>query len=411
MEKSTEEIPFLDMSVKLKNDKTETDLYCKETDSHNYLLYSSAHPLACKNSIPYSQFLRVRKICTNLCDFDKHATILGAHFRRRGYPEPLLERAVLKARRLDRQSILKPKDKTENKDKLERPVLVTTYHPHDNTLKNIVGKNWDLLGKSTTTTFLHQHKPLLSYKRPKSLLDILVKADIRTKDQIEQAKKLKREKTNNFLASITEEITFKTQKTKQTSIRNFFQPSTSRVETENPTSVANKQHSHYLLNPDARPKLIMACPKFRCKYCPYLDTSGEITSHTTGQKFETKINVHCHSSNLVYVITCKLCGKHYVGETQRKLFERFREHLRSITYAQECQLNPSLEPLGHKQNPVGIHFAQKGHNGTKDVKIQILDFINLHPESKKAKKVRLRVEKKWIHTLRCPAPNGMNIFD
>jgi hypothetical protein len=67
--------------------------------------------------------------------------------------------------------------------------------------------------------------------------------------------------------------------------------------------------------------------------------------------------------------------------------------------------------VGQKQNPVGIHFAQKDHNGTKDVKIQILDFINLHPNSKKAKQVRLRVEKKWIHTLRSPAPNGMNIFD
>jgi hypothetical protein len=52
-----------------------------------------------------------------------------------------------------------------------------------------------------------------------------------------------------------------------------------------------------------------------------------------------------------------------------------------------------------------------GHNGTKDVKIQVLDFVHLHPDTERAKRVRLRVEKKWIHTLRCPAPNGMNTFD
>jgi hypothetical protein len=155
----------------------------------------------------------------------------------------------------------------------------------------------------------------------------------------------------------------------------------------------------------------MACPKFRCKLCPFVDTSGKITCHTTGQIFETKINVHCHSSNLIYVITCKSCGKHYVGQTKRKPFQRLQEHLWSIKQAQDAHLNSSPKPLGQKLLPVGLHFAQNGHNGQKDVKIQVLDFINLHPDTVRAKNVRLRVEKKWIHTLRCPAPNAMNIFD
>jgi hypothetical protein len=142
-----------------------------------------------------------------------------------------------------------------------------------------------------------------------------------------------------------------------------------------------------------------------------VDTSGKITCHTTGEIFDTKINVHCHSSNLIYVISCKICGKHYVGQTKRQLFERLQEHLRSILIAQDARLNSQHRPIGEKLTPVGIHFAQPGHNGTKDVKIQILDFVNLHPDSKKAKIIRLRVEKKWIHTLRSPAPNGMNIFD
>jgi hypothetical protein len=60
---------------------------------------------------------------------------------------------------------------------------------------------------------------------------------------------------------------------------------------------------------------------------------------------------------------------------------------------------------------VGLHFAASDHIGTQDLKIQVLDFINLHPDSPRAEKIRLRVEKKWIHLLRCPAPNGMNIFD
>jgi hypothetical protein len=122
MEKSNKEIPFLDMLVKINDNTIETDLYSKDTDSNNYLLYSSAHPLACKNSIPFSQFLRVRKICTHLRDFDRNAIKLGTHFKRRGYPLPLLERTVLKARRLGRDELIKPKPKPELQSKMERPV-------------------------------------------------------------------------------------------------------------------------------------------------------------------------------------------------------------------------------------------------------------------------------------------------
>ena len=47
----------------LKEGHITTDLY-KLTDSHTYLLYSSAHPKRCKDSIPYSQYLRINQ--TNL---------------------------------------------------------------------------------------------------------------------------------------------------------------------------------------------------------------------------------------------------------------------------------------------------------------------------------------------------------
>ena len=38
-----------------------TSVHCKPTDSHSHLLYSSSHPSHVKNSIPYSQFLRLRR--------------------------------------------------------------------------------------------------------------------------------------------------------------------------------------------------------------------------------------------------------------------------------------------------------------------------------------------------------------
>ena len=61
-EHSLIEMSFLDVMVKVIDGKIETDLYSKPTDIHDYLLYSSAHPQRCKDSISYSQFLRIRRL-------------------------------------------------------------------------------------------------------------------------------------------------------------------------------------------------------------------------------------------------------------------------------------------------------------------------------------------------------------
>ena len=46
-----------------------TSVHFKPTDSHSYLLYSSSHPSHVKNTIPYSQFLRLRCLCSDDSDF------------------------------------------------------------------------------------------------------------------------------------------------------------------------------------------------------------------------------------------------------------------------------------------------------------------------------------------------------
>ena len=51
--------------------------------------------------------------------------------------------------------------------------LITTFHPHDTNVKDIVLKNWDILGTSSTTT----HPPKETNGRwPKSLREFLVRA-------------------------------------------------------------------------------------------------------------------------------------------------------------------------------------------------------------------------------------------
>ena len=57
----------------------------------------------------------------------------------------------------------------------------------------------------------------------------------------------------------------------------------------------------------------------------------------------------CTTGNLIYVISCRKCSKLYIGETGRRLGDRFREHIRSVG------ANTDL--------PVGKHFSSLGQCG------------------------------------------------
>ena len=56
---SEENVAFLDLKVKLKQGKIETDLHVKSTDRHQYLHYTSSHSERTKRPIVFSQSWRV----------------------------------------------------------------------------------------------------------------------------------------------------------------------------------------------------------------------------------------------------------------------------------------------------------------------------------------------------------------
>ena len=50
-----------------------------------------------------------------------------------------------------------------------------------------------------------------------------------------------------------------------------------------------------------------------------------------------------------------------------------------------------------------------GHNSVSDLSIFILDFIHMAPKTPRAKQLRLTIEQNWIHRLKTPYPNGLNM--
>ena len=70
------------------------------------------------------------------------------------------------------------------------------------------------------------------------------------------------------------------------------------------------------------------CARARCKTCPFICNVEKLL----GPKRFIKITDHftCTSANVIYCRICTLCKKLYIGETGRRLGDRFREHLRDV---------------------------------------------------------------------------------
>ena len=71
----------------LSNGSIHTDLYIKPADSHQYIQYHSSYPLCIRTSIPFSQALRVSRICSSEKDFKMHVFHMKKWFLARGYQE------------------------------------------------------------------------------------------------------------------------------------------------------------------------------------------------------------------------------------------------------------------------------------------------------------------------------------
>ena len=84
-----------------------TSVYYKPTDSHSYLLYSSSHPSHVKDPIPYSQFLRLRRLCSDDLDFNSKYDEMSNFFSERGYPY-ILSKALNHVQNVNRETAVEP---------------------------------------------------------------------------------------------------------------------------------------------------------------------------------------------------------------------------------------------------------------------------------------------------------------
>ena len=153
-EASLSKVNFLDTTVHLEpNGNLSTDLYCKLTDSHSYLRFDSSHPGHCCKSLPYSQFLRMRRICTHETDYVRHALNMIEYFVERGYPRQLLQDPFAQVKGFTRESLLEVQHAgiQGSLEKQDNEVFaISTFQPTYRDFRGVITDNWDLLAAPST---------------------------------------------------------------------------------------------------------------------------------------------------------------------------------------------------------------------------------------------------------------------
>ena len=316
--------------VRVMNDgRLETDLFVKPTDSHQYLHFSSCHPKAWKEGIPFAQAMRLRRICSQQCDFEKRATDLITFLVNRGYKRKFVKGQVARARRITRSGVLRDKQRQRNK----RVPFTVTYHPGLWNIGGILIDVHPVIQSSDRCKEAIADVPMIAFRRPKCLADYLVHARVKGGQR------------------------------------------------EGGECGTHK------------------CGSTRCEVCDYLDESSCFKRTDFAREYSINYNFNCNSSNVVYLLTCKICKLQYVGSTTTKFRTRFNNH------KSRMRRHRNLDQAQRDQDDLLYrHFWSDGHNGLHDMKIQLIDRVN------KIEDLRDK-EGQWAYRLNTLSPYGLNTDD
>lgn len=161
---------FLDLRINLTPEgHLCTTLFRKQTAVNSLLHYQSFHPRRQKESIPVGQFLRVRRNCSMEQDFENESKELAKRFRQRGYPEQCIQRAARRAKDTNRQVLLKPRRKREDK----RLWFCTPFNNQWSDLQRILHKHWNILTSNREVAKWIPPTPKMVPKRAPNLRDQL----------------------------------------------------------------------------------------------------------------------------------------------------------------------------------------------------------------------------------------------
>lgn len=258
-------LDFLDITIILFGDGTlQTDIYYKPTNSHQYLDYTSFHPLHIKNNIPFGLAKRIICFVSNPTVMEQRLNQLKAWLTCCNYPEHIIKKSFHNAR------LQGPAPKPV--DKNDVIPFITTFASNLST-SNMTNEIRTLISRrihGRLGDLLKDVKVVAAYRQPPNLGRLITGAKFQ--DEAIPPRPSITNTTPGLFASCT----------------------------------------------DPRCKLcslgyIQQCTSFQC---------------ANGKMWEIKSHIDCNSKNIIYFLVCNMCNSvSNTGKTEQKFRGRMNDHI------------------------------------------------------------------------------------
>ena len=135
------------------------------------------------------------------------------------------------------------------------------------------------------------------------------------------------------------------------------------------------------------------CLRNRCQVCKNVVETDIFQSFVDKKVYKINHRFTCSDKCLVYLLSCKVCGRQYTGQTVDEFRYRWNNY--------KDNNRKSLRGDEHKQTGFFAHFQGLDHNGfLEDTEITFIDKTDPSNPT--------RHEEFWIDTLKTRYPLGLN---
>ena len=243
-------VNFLDTKViKDVQANISTDIFQKPMNTHPYLPWTSAYPPHLKKSIPYSQALRLRRICSSTSVLEQRILEYSNFFVACGYKRDRALSEMRKVLSLTQDESLRVRERHTT----SRIPFVTTYNPRTSYIAEVANRHWHFLQSKERLAHIFRERPVIAYKRSKSLRDVLVRTKL----------------------------------------------------------MDRTSEGHAITKGSCGP-----CNKPKCSWCGLINKTSTFTGTRWGGKvFDIFHTVNCQSTFVIYIIECQICRLQYVGKS------------------------------------------------------------------------------------------------
>ena len=256
----------------------------------------SCHHSQWLKSVPKSQYLRLRRNCSDPLEFSEQAKVLTGRFLEKGYNLESLYETLETVRRIPREDLLVERPQVVGDQFQSCAPFITNYSIQHGSIKQLLNKHWHLARNDPILKGLLPEKPRVVFRGAPSL-----------RNQV----------APNILNP------------PQNGLNTFF----------------NQLTGFYQCR--------------RCRVCSLNSCRSRRTirfeSTTTRKEHPIKPFITCETTGVVYLIQCP-CGLQYVGRTKRPLRVRLNEHITNILNGYDKHSVSKHYLLKHNRDPSNTLF-------------------------------------------------------